>query len=92
MEINVLNTFLSTTVARTMFTIDCNLGKDISCFSTFLNEKEVLLLLETQFKVVSYLDQGNGLHTIQLEEIRSPLSISPPAAGANCLNTPLFSK
>jgi hypothetical protein len=87
MKVDVLDRFLGTTGARTMFAIDCNSGKDISCFSNYPDEKEVLLLPETQFKVVSSLNQGNGLYTIQLEEIRSPLAISRPVAGANGLNS-----
>jgi hypothetical protein len=90
MKIDVLNTFLAKTGARTMFVIDCNSGKDISSLSKF-DEKEVLLLPETQFRVVSSLNQGNELHTIQLEEIRSPLSLPPPP-GANRTNISPSSK
>lgn len=77
-EIDVLQIFLPTKGARTMFTIECDSGKDISCLSDFPDEKEVLLLPETQFRVIAILDNGNELHTIQLRETRSPLSIPPP--------------
>lgn len=77
-EVDVLTTFLPTTGARTMFTIECDSGKDISCVSDFPNEKEVLLLPETQFRVIAILDNGNGLHTIQLKETRSLLALPPP--------------
>ena len=77
-EVDVLEAFLPTTGARTMFTIECNSGKDISCISDFPNEKEVLLLPETQFRVIAILDNGSGLHTIQLKETRSPLSLPLP--------------
>lgn len=78
MKVDVLNTFLGNTGPRTMFTIDCSSGKNISCFSYFPEESEVLLLPETQFKVISSLNQPDGLWVVQLEEIRSPLSIPGP--------------
>ncbi|CAF3330616.1 unnamed protein product [Rotaria sp. Silwood2] len=61
--------FLGKTEARTMFTIECNSGKDIHDHSFFPNEDEILLLAAIQFKVVGCLDQGHGLHVIQLKEI-----------------------
>lgn len=78
MKIDVLKVFLGPSGPRTMFTIDSNSGKDISSLSQFPDENEVLLLPETQFKVIGSLDNGNELHTIQLVEVASPLSISSP--------------
>ncbi len=54
-----------------MFVINCISGKDIRNHSLYPDEDEILLLLQTKFKVCGCLDQGNGLHTIQLQEIES---------------------
>ncbi|CAF1468950.1 unnamed protein product [Rotaria sp. Silwood1] len=62
--------FLGTTGTRTMFTIQCDSGKDISKHSYFPHEEEVLLMAATQFTVVGCLDQGNNLYTIQLKETK----------------------
>ena len=78
--IEILDDFLGKTGKRTIFTIDCKSGKTISSHSAYLNEKEVLLLPETQFRVIASLDQGNELYMIQLEEIQSPFCISQPTA------------
>jgi hypothetical protein len=64
--------FLGKTGTRTMFNIECYSGKDIRRHSYFETENEVLLLAATQFQVVASLDQGNGLHIIQLQEIEPP--------------------
>ena len=53
-----------------MFTIECNSGKDIRKHSYFSLEDEILLLAATQFKVIACLNQGNDLHTIQLQEMQ----------------------
>ncbi|CAF3418254.1 unnamed protein product, partial [Rotaria sp. Silwood2] len=70
--------FLGKTEARTMFTIKCNSGKDIHDHSFFPNEDEILLLAASQFKVVGCLDQGHGLHVIQLKEIESSVPLIQP--------------
>jgi hypothetical protein len=70
--------FLGMMGTRTMFTIDCSSSRDISRHSYFPDEKEVLLLAATQFKVVASLDQGHGLHVVQLEEIRPPFPLLQP--------------
>ena len=70
--------FLGTTGTRTMFTIECNSGKDIRKHSYFSSEDEVLLLAATQFKVRGCLNQGNGLYTIQLQETQPPFPLLHP--------------
>lgn len=70
--------FLGKSGNRTMFTIDCLQGKDIRPYSYFDNENEVLLLAATQFQVVASLDQGNGLHIVQLKEIEPPYPLLEP--------------
>jgi hypothetical protein len=69
--------FFGTEGTRTMFIIDCHTGKDVSRYSYFDSENEVLLLAGSRFQVVACLDQGNDLHTIQLEEIESTGSFLP---------------
>ncbi|CAF0890662.1 unnamed protein product [Rotaria sp. Silwood1] len=64
--------FLGKTGERTMFTIECDSGKDIRKHSLLPAEDEVLLPAATRFKVVDCLDHGHGLHMIQLEEIKPP--------------------
>lgn len=44
---------------------------DISKHSIYLDEKEFLLLPGREFLVDGHLDQGSGLHLIQLKEISS---------------------
>ncbi|CAF4037130.1 unnamed protein product, partial [Rotaria sordida] len=78
--------FLGMTGTRTMFNIHCHSAKDIRKHSFYPSEDEVLLLAATEFKVKGILDQGHGLHTIQLEEIQSdePLLIPVPVTtGSN---------
>jgi hypothetical protein len=65
--------FLGITTDRTMFTIECNSGKDIRKHSYFPCEGEILLLAATQFKVVASLNHGHGLHMIQLTTPPFPL-------------------
>ncbi|CAF3560880.1 unnamed protein product [Rotaria socialis] len=60
--------FLGKTDTRIMFIIDCCSGNDIRRHSYFETENEVLLPAARQFKIVGYLDSGNDLHIIQLQE------------------------
>ncbi|CAF1507726.1 unnamed protein product [Rotaria sordida] len=64
--------FLGKTGPRTIFTIECESGKDIRKHSYFQNEDEILLPAARQFEVVSCLDQGGGLYMIQLKETEPP--------------------
>ncbi|CAF4368234.1 unnamed protein product, partial [Adineta steineri] len=67
--------FLDKTGERTMFTIECDSGKDISRHSYFQSEEEVLLLAARQFIVVGYLRPAAGLHMIQLKETKPPITL-----------------
>jgi hypothetical protein len=71
---NVLQSeqFLGKDGTRTMFMIECESGKDIRNHSYFPSEDEVLIMAATQFEVVGCLDQGHGLHIIQLKETTPP--------------------
>ncbi|CAF3732315.1 unnamed protein product [Rotaria sp. Silwood1] len=79
-SINILQSeqFLGKKDTRTMFTIDCDSGKDIRKHSYFSHEDEVLLLAATQFKIVGCLDQGHGLHVIQLKEVQPTFPLLQP--------------
>ena len=70
--------FLGKTGERTMFTIDCESGKDISQHSYYQSEEEILLLAARQFVVKSCLEPAPGLHMIQLTETESPISLLQP--------------
>ena len=70
--------FMGMTGERTMFTIECNSGKDIQKHSYFPFEEEILVLAATQFKVIGCLNAGNGLHTIQLQETQPPFPLLYP--------------
>ncbi|CAF0992505.1 unnamed protein product [Adineta steineri] len=70
--------FLGETGQRTVFTIECSSGKDISRHSYFQMEKEVLLLPARQFMVVSCLPLLEGLHMIQLKETIPPITLLRP--------------
>jgi hypothetical protein len=79
-SINVLKSelFLGKTGSRTMFTIETDSGIDIRKHSYFQAEDEVLLLPARQFNVHGCLDQGGGLHVIQLKEIQPPVPLLQP--------------
>jgi hypothetical protein len=61
--------FLGQTGERTMFTIECDSGKDIGKYSFLRDEDEVLILPATQFKVIGYLQPAVDLHMIHLKEV-----------------------
>lgn len=65
--------FLGKTGTRTLFTIECNSGKDISRHSYYRSEVEILILPARQFEVISCLEPGSGLHMIQLKETESSI-------------------
>ncbi|CAF1592868.1 unnamed protein product [Adineta ricciae] len=62
--------FFGKTGTRTLFQIDCYTGKDVKNHSFIRAEEEILLLPARQFQITSCLDSGNGLHIIQLKEIK----------------------
>ncbi|CAF2048823.1 unnamed protein product [Rotaria magnacalcarata] len=68
---------LGMTGHRTMFAIKCHSARDIHKHSTYPDENAVLLMAGTQFRVISYLNQGD-LHIIQLEETIPPLPLVQP--------------
>jgi hypothetical protein len=84
--------FLGKTGERTMFTIECDSGKDISRHSYYQTEKEILLLAARQFTVESCLQPAPGLHMIQLKEIESPISLLQPVPNESKANKPSPSK
>ncbi|CAF1231124.1 unnamed protein product [Adineta steineri] len=70
--------FLGKTGQRTLFTIECDSGKDIIRHSYYQKEKEVLLLPARQFIVVSCLRPGPDLHIIQLKETKPLITLLQP--------------
>ncbi|CAF0856315.1 unnamed protein product [Adineta steineri] len=62
--------FLGSAGPRTIFSITCYLGKYIGNHSYYSSENETVIFPPTQFKVIDCLNQGNGLHIIQLQEIQ----------------------
>jgi hypothetical protein len=59
---------------RTLFTIQCRSGKDISRHAFEPAKEQVLLLPGRQFQVISCLNPGDELNIIQLEEMNSSLT------------------
>ena len=53
---------------RTLLTIECHSGKDISQHAFEQDKEQVLLLPGRQLEVTACLDAGDGLHIIQLKE------------------------
>jgi hypothetical protein len=84
--------FLGKTGARTMFTIECDSGKDIRKHSFYPKEDEVLLLAATQFQVVGCLDHGHGLQMIQLKEIQPLFPLLLPVTQISPSDNPSPSK
>jgi hypothetical protein len=78
--------FLGKSGERTMFTIECNSGKDISRHSYYQTEKEILLLAARQFTVESSLQAAPGLHMIQIKETQSPISLLQPVTSDSNLS------
>jgi hypothetical protein len=93
-SVNVLQSesFLGKSGMRTMFTIECDSGKDIRKHSVFPKEDEILLLAATQFKVAGCLNQGNGLHTVQLRETQPRFPLLYPILRASTSNKPISGK
>ena len=82
--------FLGKTGVRTLFTIECTSGKDVSRLSYYETEEEILLPPARQFQVVSSLQLASDLHMIQLKEIESPFIVLPKISqstpiGKNCV-------
>jgi hypothetical protein len=76
-SMNVLSNpmFLGSTGVRTLFTIECQSGRDIQQHSNFQEEDEILLPAARQFEVVSCLSQGPDLLLVHLQETKGPFSL-----------------
>ncbi|CAF4035401.1 unnamed protein product [Rotaria sp. Silwood2] len=70
--------FFGKTGNRTLFQIECTTAKDIKKHSFVTGEDEMLLLPARQFQVISCLDSGNGLHIVQLKELKPPFDLLEP--------------
>jgi hypothetical protein len=70
--------YLRTSAAKTIFVIDCHSSKDISKHSYYPTKHQILLLCATQFRVLSSLFQGHGLHIVQLQEIQPKTPLLQP--------------
>ncbi|CAF1180078.1 unnamed protein product [Didymodactylos carnosus] len=70
-KVHVIKKFLGRTGgSSTLFLIQCVRGKDISAFSCYTDENEIVLMPGTQLRVVSNpLDLEGGRHVIHLKEI-----------------------
>ncbi|CAF0975945.1 unnamed protein product [Adineta ricciae] len=80
-SIKALEQFLGTRGHRTIFNIECDSAKDISKYSFYESENEILLFPARQFQVISTANSGNKLKTVYLKEIQPhfPLIHIPPA-------------
>ena len=70
--------FLGKTGERTLFHIECTTAKDIKKHSFVESEDEILLLPARQFQVTAGFDSGNGLHIVQLKEVKPPYDLLEP--------------
>ncbi|CAF3201227.1 unnamed protein product [Rotaria socialis] len=75
--------FFGKTGNRTLFQIHSTTAKDIKKHSFVPSEDEVLLLPARQFQVTSCLDSGNGLHIVQLKEIKPQYDLLEPVPVPN---------
>ncbi|CAF1115149.1 unnamed protein product [Adineta steineri] len=90
--------FLGRKGPRTLFTIECNSGKDIRNYFKYQVEDEILLPAARQFKVISCLEQDEGHCLVQLKEIQcafeldyfGPKPIFPPKPIADILQHILY--
>eukprot|EP01124_Arcella_intermedia_P030226 TRINITY_DN6565_c0_g1_i2.p1 TRINITY_DN6565_c0_g1~~TRINITY_DN6565_c0_g1_i2.p1 ORF type:complete len:630 (-),score=149.67 TRINITY_DN6565_c0_g1_i2:8-1897(-) len=69
--VNAMEEFLGNDGPRTLFDIKAVKGVNISQYSLFPDESEIILLPGTKLVVKSVLDLGNNLFLVQLEEIPS---------------------
>ena len=60
---------------KTLFQIKVLTGIDISRYSSFPDEDEVLLFPGTEFKVVGVLDLAEDVHMVQLEELPAEVEL-----------------
>jgi hypothetical protein len=67
--------FFGKSGTRTLFSIECNSGKDIQRHSLYPTEGEILLLPGRYLVVTSCLEAGNDLYIIGLKEIEPPFPL-----------------
>jgi len=83
-SLNVLQNeqFLGKEGERTKFTIKVFCGFNISRFSLFSEEEEVLLIPGTSLEVIGILDLNNGLHEIQMRQMdnKGMIDFPPPSS------------
>lgn len=70
--------FLGKKGTRTLFSIECQSGKNIRAHSFYSDDDEVLLFPARQFEVIGCLDQGNGLKLVQLRETQPEFPLIKP--------------
>ncbi|CAF1279078.1 unnamed protein product [Adineta steineri] len=70
--------YLGQSGTRTLFNIDCSSAKSIKQYSLFPEDEEVLLPPARQFHVIDSLNAGNGLHIINLKEIKPKFPLINP--------------
>ena len=92
-SINVLENkqFLGTTGPRTIFSIDCDSGKDIRRHSYHKSE-EILLPPARQFKVMASVSPVPNRYIIELKEIESPFPLLPSVVSNSNLKQPSLGK
>jgi len=74
-DMNALDNFLGKDNDRTLFSVQINSAIEISQFSAFPNEEEVLVFPCVTFEVQNVYSPSNGLWIIQLKEIFSPVKL-----------------
>lgn len=72
------NLFLDKNSARTIFTIECDTGKDIRKHSYYQKEDEILLIPGIEFEVVSSMNMGDQHAVIQLKEASESKPVLQP--------------
>ncbi|CAM4839313.1 unnamed protein product [Rotaria magnacalcarata] len=70
--------FLGNTGLRTLFSVECENGKDIKDYSYVSNEKEILLPPGTYFKVCGKLNPTPDLFIIHVKEVKPPYELIVP--------------
>lgn len=62
------NNFLGTEGVRTQFMVETTTGMDITRYSAYPDEAEILLCPGTRFRVIATADLGSGLFQVHLKE------------------------
>jgi len=73
-DMNALDAFLGSTEC-TLFSVQVDSAVDISSFSAYPNEEEILVFPCVTFEVQNVYSPRNGLWIIQLKEIHSPAKL-----------------